>query len=73
MLSRFLVLSTAFTSLFAANANSSTSITSQPNIASIHNVNAKKSMSAQALIGEGGRTLIGENGKRALIGTNGKK
>jgi hypothetical protein len=65
-------LSTALTSLFAAQANSSDSITRQPNLASTHTLNVKKSMSARALIGEGRRSLIGENGKSALIGENGK-
>lgn len=72
MFGRFFVLSTALTSLFAAQANSSDSITRQPNLASTHTLNVKKSMSAQALIGEGRRSLIGENGKSALIGENGK-
>lgn len=83
MMSRISVLSTALTSLFAAQANSSESVTRPPQLVSLNVGKIKKSMSAQALIGEGGKNtligetgkgaLIGENGKKALIGTNGKK
>ncbi|NBX17250.1 MAG: hypothetical protein EBR09_07785 [Proteobacteria bacterium] len=83
MLGRLFVLSAAVSSLFAAQANSSDSVTQQPQLVSTSHAKKHKSMSAQSLIGENGKTaligengkgaLIGENGRKALIGTNGKK
>lgn len=74
MLGRLFVLSAAFSSLFAAQANSSDSVTQPPQLVSTSHAKNQKSMSAQSLIGENGKgALIGENGRKALIGTNGKK
>lgn len=68
MMGRLLVLSTAMASLFAAQANSSANITSQPQLAALQTARTSVTLSGQGLIGEGGRLvrtgLIGENGKK---------